>query len=102
MASRLSLHEEFCTLLQSKNVYYDPPESFKMNYPCVRYSPSEPYQKHANDKNYSKTNRYDGIIMDYDADSKIPDNLLEHFSMFRLGKPYRVNNLNHFPFTLYY
>lgn len=38
MANRLNLHEEFATLLGSNNVYFQPPESVKLNYPCIKYS----------------------------------------------------------------
>lgn len=102
MASRLELHEELCELLESRNVYFQPPESTKMKYRCIRYSKSEPNLKRADNKIYSKVNRYDGVVMDYDPDCEIPDKLLDHFEMCSLGKPYVSDNLNHFPFTLYY
>lgn len=102
MASRLELHEEFCNLLGSRNVYFNPPESVQMKYRCIRYSKSEPDAKRANDKVYVKTNRYDGVVIDQNPDSEIPDKLLEHFSLCSLGRSYIANNLNHFPFTIYY
>ena len=102
MASRLKLHEEFCTILESKNVYFQPPESVKMEYPAIRYSASDPDQKSANNRNYSKTNKYEGVVIDHDPDSDISDKILAHFPMCRLGRPYPANGLNHFPFTLYY
>ena len=102
MASRLQLHEEFCNILGSRNVYYNPPESVKMEYDAIRYSKSAPDIKRANDKAYAVVNRYDGVVMTYDPDSEIPSELLKHFSMCSLGSGYVVNNLNHFPFTIYY
>ena len=102
MVSRLKLHEEFCKILGTRYVYFDPPESIKMSYPCIRYLPSDPAQTYANDKNYRKTNKYDGVIIDQDSESVIPDKILEHFSMCKMSKPYRADGLNHFPFTLYY
>lgn len=102
MVSRPNLHEEFCKILESRNAYFQPPENIRMGYPAIRYSLSEPDQKYANNRNYSKTNRYEGIVIDADPESGIPDKLLEHFEMCRLGTPYVADNLNHFPFTLYY
>ena len=102
MASRLKLHEEFCEILGNRNVYFNPPETLKMSYPCIRYSCADPDQIYANDKTYRKMNEYEGVIIDYDPDSIIPDKTLEHFSMCKASKPYRADNLNHFPFTLYY
>ena len=107
MASRLKLHDEFVDILESKNesesrVYFRPPESKKMKYPCIRYNQSDPHLKRANNKIYGYIDKYEGVVIDYDPDSEIPKKILEHFSMCSLEKPYVVDNLNHFPFTLYY
>ena len=102
MASRLNLHKEFCEILNSKNAYFQPPSSVSMKYPCIRYKKSSPSINHADDKVYKLVNCYEGVVIDYDPDSKIPDTILEHFEMCSLGRPYSADNLNHFPFTLYY
>ena len=107
MASRLKLHDEFIDILGTRNeehsrVYFQPPESKKMTYPCIRYKKSAPFFKTANNKNYSMINKYECVVIDWDPDSKIPDEIVEHFSMCSLGNPYTADNLNHFPFTLYY
>ena len=102
MASRLQLQEEFCDILQSKNVYYNPPPSVLMNYDAIRYSKSTPDVKRANNGPYQITERYDGVVITRDPDSDIPLKLLSRFPMISIGDMYIVNNLNHFPFTLYY
>jgi len=102
MASRLNLHEELCELLGTRYVYFQPPTSVEMKYPCIRYSKSGNTVKHADDRIYTGMNRYDGIVIDYDPDSEIPDRILYHFPMCSLGNGYVADNLNHFPFTLYY
>ena len=38
MADRLDLQGLLEELLESRNVYYKPPESIKMQYPAIRYS----------------------------------------------------------------
>lgn len=102
MASRLDLHEELCNILGSRNVYYQPPASVKMKYPCIRYSSDGVDVDRADNRPYKKTNRYEGVIIDSNPDSMIADNILEHFEMCSLGSGYTADNLNHFPFTLYY
>ena len=102
MASRLELHEELCNLLGSRNVYYQPPESLKLKYPCIVYSRSIPNKHNANNRLYMSTNCYDGIIIDPTPDSEIPDEIVEYFPMCSLSKSYASDNLNHYPFTLYY
>lgn len=102
MAGRLQLHEELCKILGNRNVYFQPPESIKMSYPCIRYSKGTPDLKKANNKLYSTTNRYEGVVIDHDPDSTIADDIVAHFQMCSLGTSYRAENLNHTPFTIYY
>lgn len=102
MARRLKLHEELCEILESTNVYFQPPQSLSMKYPCVRYAFGEPNQTYANDLNYNYTRRYDGVVIDRDPESTLPIKIAGHFSRCKFGKPYIADNLNHFPFTLYY
>ena len=102
MADRLDLQSEFEDFLGSRNVYYQPPESVKMRYPAIQYSRNGSALTHANNRVYLNTKRYDGIVIDPDPDSKLPDNMLDRFPMCTFGKAYVVNNLHHFPFTLYY
>lgn len=102
MVRRLQLHEEFLKIPNVKNAYFQPPQSVLMEYPCIRYSSGEPEQRYANSMNYKHTKRYDGVVIDRDPESSIPEQLLEKFPMCRLGKPYVTDNLYHFPFTIYY
>jgi hypothetical protein len=102
MSSRLDLHEELCEILGSRNVYFQPPSSVKMKYPCIRYSSDGNSVRHANNKVYKNVKRYEGVVIDSNPDSTIPDAMLEHFEMCSLGSGYTADNLNHFPFTLYY
>lgn len=102
MSSRLDLHEELCKILGSRNCYFQPPSSVKMKYPCIRYSSDGNSVRHANNKVYKNVKRYEGVVIDSNPDSTIPDSLLEHFEMCSLGSGYPADNLNHFPFTIYY
>lgn len=102
MGSRLELQAELEYVLGSKNVYFQTPESVKMKYDAIRYKLSGKNLKRANNKIYSKVNEYEGVVITADPDSDIPDALLEYFDMIRFGRPYTADNLNHYPFTLYY
>ena len=102
MASRLNLHEELCTLLGSRNVYYDPPESVKMKYPCIRYSLSGIDKYNANDKRYRSTNRYEVVVIETDPDSVLPNEILSHFPMCDFDTGYTADNLHHRVYTIYY
>ena len=102
MAERLTLHEELCTILGSRNVYFQTPESVKMQYDAIRYGLAGKDIKRANNKAYLSTNQYEGVIIPSDPDTTIPDKLIANFEMCSLGRPYTADNLNHYPFTLYY
>lgn len=103
MGSRLELHEELCELLGSRNVYFQPPESLKMQYPCIRYSISGMPKINANNKVYLKTcNTYNLTVIDTDPDSVISNRILSHFSMVRFDRAYTSNNLIHHTLTVNY
>lgn len=102
MASRLDLHEELCEILESRNVYFQPPASVMMKYDAIRYSLGGKDLKRANNRIYNSINQYDGIFITTNPDSGKPDEILAHFQMCSFGTPYVADNLYHFPFTLYY
>lgn len=102
MASRFELHEELCTILGSRNVYFQTPESVKMKYDAIRYELSGKDLKRASNKIYKMTNQYSGVVITSNPDTGIPDAILNHFEMCSFGRPYTADNLNHYPFTLYY
>lgn len=102
MASRLELHEELCDILGSRNAYFQPPASIKLNYPCVVYSISSVNKQNANDKMYKSMNEYKVVVIDSDPDSEIPNKIIAHFPMCRFDRPYTSDNLNHSVLSLYY
>lgn len=102
MASRFELHEELCTILGSRNVYFQPPESIKLNYPCIIYSKSRVNKQNANDRMYKSINEYEVLVIDKNPDSVIPDNILSHFQMCSFDRTYTSDNLNHSVIKLYY
>lgn len=102
MASRLELHEELCAVLGTGNVYFNPPESVRMQYDAIRYELAGKDIKRANNRIYLNTNQYDGVFITRDPDTTLPDDILNHFEMCSFGRPYIADNLYHYPFTLYY
>ena len=101
MASRLELHEELCTLLGSRNVYFQPPSTIKMKYPAIVYSLDAFENRHANDSVYSQNIRYSLTYIDIDPDNvnKIAISKLPYC---RFNRFYIADNLNHYNYTIYY
>lgn len=102
MDRRQQLHRIFMDILGSEYVYFQPPESVKMHYPCIKYELSPYDVKRANNKAYRITARYTVTVIDRDPDSSIPKMLLERFEMIESERVYKASNLNHFVFVLYY
>ena len=102
MEHRLRLHEELCAILETNRVYFQPPASVQMKYPCIRYSKAAPDIKRANDRIYKNTSRYEVTVIDSDPDSGIPDKVFNHFPMCSWDRAYTADNLNHTVLTLYY
>lgn len=102
MANRLDLQAILEEILGSRNVYFQPPETVKMKYDAIRYELSSKDIKRANNRLYLLTNCYDGVVITKDPDTTIPDMILSHFEMCSFGRPYVAENLNHYPFTLYF
>lgn len=101
MASRVDLHNELKSLLGSNNVYYQAPESVKMEYPAIRYKRSDVDTKSANDKPYIHKNKYEIIVIDRKPDNPVIDKLLK-LPMCTYDRSYTADNLNHDVLTLYY
>ena len=101
MGSRLELQNKLEESLGSKNVYYQPPESLKMNYPAIRYSKDGIDSIKADDINYLNHKRYEIIVIDRRPDNSVIDELLK-LPMCSYDRPYVSDNLHHDVLTLYY
>lgn len=102
MASRIDLNNELKAILGSANVYFQPPEGFKMRYPCIRYSLDGEDVKPADDVAYKTMRRYTLIVIDKDPDNMLYEKLVKHFQYCRLKRTYVADNLNHYILDLYY
>lgn len=101
MARRADLQILLESILGSRNVYYDPPESIRMNYPAIRYKRSKIANTFANNSVYKQNNRYEIILMYDDPDSELPG-IISRLPMCTHDREYVVDNLHHDVFTLYY
>ena len=99
MGSRLKLHEMLKTFIG--NVYFQPPASKLMDYPCVRYSLSKIDSTHADNKPYINQKKYQITVIDEDPDSELPDKFSE-LPLCNFDRFYTSDNLNHWVYNLYY
>ncbi len=102
MASRQNLHDELIERLgASIKVYYQPPASIRMTYPCVRYVLSGKNVKHANNRKYLTKNQYTLTVIDTNPDSEIPA-IIDEMQYCEFDRAYSSDGLNHWVYTLYY
>lgn len=101
MASRLELQSKLEELLGCKHVYYQPPESVKMEYPAIVYSKSRIDIKLANDAIYSKRIQYSVTVISKKVDEPVVDKLLE-LPYCSYDRSFKSDNLNHDVLTLYF
>lgn len=98
---REELHELLCDLLGSSQVYYQHPETFKMEYPAIVYIRSSIRNDFADDAVYLQANAYQVTVIDHDPDSEIARKISK-LPMCRFDRHYKADNLNHDVFTIYY
>lgn len=101
MGTREELQSKLETLLGSKNVYYQPPESLKINYPAIIYSKNNITKTHADNTGYRMNTRYDITVVDRRPDNPVIQKLLT-MPYCSYDRHYISDNLNHDSLTLYF
>lgn len=101
MANRLDLQAELEELLGSRNVYFQPPASVRINYPAIVYTRSDIDNTFADDSVYMQSNFYEVTVIDEDPDSKIVD-AVSKLPTCRFSRHFTSENLNHDTFIIYY
>ena len=101
MASRLNLQAILEAIPNVKKVYFQPPEDLKITYPCIIYEEARGDTKRADNALYLYRKAYSLLVIDEDPDSEMPD-AVRVLPLCDTGQPYKVDNLNHWAFTIYY
>lgn len=101
MASRIELQALLESVLGSRNVYFQPPESVKMSYPAIVYSLSTFYTRFADNAHYRSKKAYTITLMDKNPDSEYVEKLY-NLPMCGFDRHYKADNLNHWIFKIYF
>jgi len=101
MGLRLALHNILMSTLGSSNVYFQPPPSFQMSYPCIVYQRSRIDTGFANNLPYKHEKQYSVTVIDDDPDSLIPDKVAE-LPRCSHDRTFVADQLHHDVFTLFY
>lgn len=114
--NRIEFNEVLCEMLRKyqietsgritfdpiKRVFFQPPEGFKLSYPCIVYELSRIDANHASNRVHNYTIGYTVTAIDKDPDSIIPDLILNNIPCCSFDRHFVSDNLHHTVFTIYY
>lgn len=100
--NRKKLHHILKEVSGLENVYFQPPATIKLSYPCIIYSLLREESKFADNLIYKNKKKYKIMCIDTDPDTDIPDKILTLTHCSRGSDRYTVNNLYHDVFNLYF
>lgn len=99
--TRVELDRILRSTLGTTNVYFDPPESFKLKYPCIVYRLESNFERFADDTQYGRMKRYSLIYITKDADDPMVDSL-DDLKYCRMSRAYTSDGLFHNAFEIYF
>lgn len=82
------------------NVYFQPPPSIQMHYPCAVYEFTSNFIQHASNAPHIWHKRYQIKVIDRNPDTELPD-LVQMLPYCSLDRTYQADGLNHYIFTIY-
>lgn len=101
MGSRIELHSILEGILGTSSVYFQPPSSIEMVYPCIVYHRSDIDIKFANNNPYKFKKQYQIKLIYMNPDSDLPDKLAS-LPTCSFDRRYTSENLYHDIFIIYF
>ena len=101
MGQRLELQSLLTEILQTDQVYFQPPPTVIMEYPSIVYIRDYELTNFADDKPYKHRKRYQVTIIDRDPDSVIPAKIAA-LPLCVYDRFYTADNLNHDVYKLFF
>ncbi len=101
MAQQLELQALLVSILGSDKVYFQPPPSIKLQYPCILYSRDDEQTEHANNKQYSRRIRYSVTVIDPNPNSLLPA-MISALPLCSFDRFFTADNLNHDVYKLFF
>lgn len=102
MGSRADLHTLLKGILESNNVYFQPPPSLQMAYPCIVYKrDSSPSVMYSDNQKYKHKRRYQVTVIDANPDTELVAKV-EEIPFCSYERFFTADNLNHDVFNLFF
>lgn len=107
MDPRLKLHNLLETtftdatgISPNGRVYYQPPESVRLSYPCILYKLSDMPSRSANNRPYIVNHTYELTVIDRDPLSALREKIAQ-LPRCILIRSFEADNLHHYVFRIY-
>lgn len=94
MKDRSDLHDILVNVLGNDNVYYQPPASISMTYPCIVYKRDGGVTNFSDNIPYNHTRRYMVTVISKDPDLDVFDKML-NLETCRIERTFTSNGLHH-------
>ena len=101
MGTRQDLQNLLEGILGSKYVYFQPPETLKLTYPCIIYTLGDIHTRNADDRHYTMQKIYNITVISRDPENEIAQTILA-LPKTRFDRRYVTDNLYHDILTMYY
>ena len=101
MSKRKDLQKLLEQTLGSRNVYFQPPATIKMQYPAIRYELVEMHTKRADDSVYRAQKAYTLTLISKSSEDPTFDKLVQ-LPLCRFDRHYCADGLSHDVFKSYY
>lgn len=92
--TRLDVHDVIEHIVGNDHVYYQPPESFRMQYPCAVYNIQRVRPTYANDGSYIQHDEYLVTYICYDPDDPVINDF-RNARGFVFDRHFTSDNLHH-------
>lgn len=100
LTCRDDLKKALRTILGSKEVYFQPPESQRLTYPCIIYELGDYNLIHADNGKHHISEQYNITLITKLPDETIGKAILE-LPMCSFNRPFINDGLYHYVFTIY-
>lgn len=101
MARRELLGNRLVDILGSSEVYFQPPASVSLSYPCIIYSLSSTWDLYADNLFYAGKKRYQIMLITRDPDTPFFDKI-RNLPLCGFDRAYVADNLHHFVFEIFW
>lgn len=101
MAERIELQSLLENILNTEHVYFQPPETVKLEYPCIVYKRSSDNVSFADNTPYNRRKMYAVTVIDPNPDSVLPDQVA-NLPFCSFSRHYTADNLNHDVYNIFY